>query len=258
LHDALPICQACEFDYSGTQACRVLKEEGYRVVLLNSNPATIMTDPGLADATYVEPITIETAERILAQERPDALLPTLGGQTALNLAKALAEAGILEKYGCQLLGASLEAIRKAEDRELFGEAMARIGLAVPANGVAHSLEEARAIAERTGFPAILRPSYTLGGTGGSIAYNKVEFEEKVKIALDASPTRSVLIDESVLGWKEVELEVVRDRADNIQIVCTIENLDPMGVHTGDSITIAPAQTFSDAETQALRDAAFRV
>ncbi|HWV39493.1 MAG TPA: carbamoyl-phosphate synthase large subunit [Vulgatibacter sp.] len=252
------IGQACEFDYSGTQACRVLEEEGYRVVLLNSNPATIMTDPGLADATYVEPITVETAERILAKERPDALLPTLGGQTALNLAKALAEAGILEKYGCQLLGASLEAIRKAEDRELFGEAMARIGLAVPANGVAHSLEEARAIAERTGFPAILRPSYTLGGTGGSIAYNKVEFEEKVKIALDASPTRSVLIDESVLGWKEVELEVVRDRADNIQIVCTIENLDPMGVHTGDSITIAPAQTFSDAETQALRDAAFRV
>ncbi|HEY0839895.1 MAG TPA: carbamoyl-phosphate synthase large subunit, partial [Vulgatibacter sp.] len=252
------IGQACEFDYSGTQACRVLKEEGFRVVLLNSNPATIMTDPDLADATYVEPITVETAERILAKERPDALLPTLGGQTALNLAKALAEAGILEKYGCKLLGASLDAIRKAEDRELFGQAMERIGLAVPANGVAHSLEEARAIAERTGFPAILRPSYTLGGTGGSIAYNKVEFEEKVKIALDASPTRSVLIDESVLGWKEIEVEVVRDLADNIQIICTIENLDPMGVHTGDSITIAPAQTSTDKEAQALRDAAFRV
>ncbi|AKU90492.1 carbamoyl-phosphate synthase large subunit [Vulgatibacter incomptus] len=252
------IGQACEFDYSGTQACKVLKEEGYRVVLLNSNPATIMTDPGLADATYVEPITVETAERILAKERPDALLPTLGGQTALNLAKALAEQGILEKYGCQLLGASLDAIRKAEDRELFGQAMDRIGLAVPRNGVAHSVEEARAIAERTGFPAILRPSYTLGGTGGSVAYNRVEFEEKVKIALDASPVRSVLIDESVLGWKEFELEVVRDLADNIQIICTIENLDPMGVHTGDSITVAPAQTATDAESQALRDAAFRI
>ncbi len=252
------IGQACEFDYSGTQACRALKEEGYRVVLLNSNPATIMTDPEMADATYVEPITVETAERILAKERPDALLPTLGGQTALNLAKALAEAGILEKYGCRLLGASLDAIRRAEDRELFGQAIEKIGLEVPKNGVAHSVEEALEIAERTGFPAILRPSFTMGGAGGSVAYNRVEFEEKVKYALDVSPVRSVLIDESVLGWKEIEMEVVRDLADNIQIICTIENFDPMGVHTGDSITIAPAQTATDKEAQALRDAAFRV
>jgi len=252
------IGQACEFDYSGTQACKALREEGYRVVLLNSNPATIMTDPETADATYVEPITVDTAVKILERERPDALLPTLGGQTALNLAKALAEQGILEKYGCQLIGASLDAIQKAEDRELFGEAMARIGLEVPKNGVAHSLEEAREIAERTGFPAILRPSFTMGGTGGSIAYNKLEFEERVKWALDASPVRSVLIDESVLGWKEYELEVMRDRNDNVVIVCSIENFDPMGVHTGDSITVAPAQTLTDKEYQRLRDAAVKI
>ncbi|WP_373048051.1 carbamoyl-phosphate synthase large subunit [Vulgatibacter sp.] len=252
------IGQACEFDYSGTQACKALREEGYRVVLLNSNPATIMTDPETADATYVEPLTVEVATKILEKERPDALLPTLGGQTALNLAKALAERGILEAHGCQLIGASLEAIDKAEDRELFGAAMARIGLETPKNGVAHSLEEAREIAERTGFPAILRPSFTMGGTGGSIAYNKVEFEEKVKWALDASPTRSVLIDESVLGWKEYELEVMRDRNDNVVIVCSIENFDPMGVHTGDSITVAPAQTLTDKEYQRLRDASVKI
>jgi len=252
------IGQACEFDYSGTQACKALRAEGYRVVLLNSNPATIMTDPGTADATYVEPITVEVAERILAAERPDALLPTMGGQTALNLAKALAEQGILEKYGCKLIGASLDAIRKAEDRELFGEAMDRIGLAVPANGVARSVEEARAIVERTGFPAILRPSFTMGGTGGSIAYNKVELETKVQAAIDASPVGSVLIDESVLGWKEYELEVMRDRADNVVIVCSIENFDPMGVHTGDSITVAPAQTLTDKEYQRLRDASIAI
>jgi carbamoyl-phosphate synthase large subunit len=252
------IGQACEFDYSGTQACKALKEEGFRVVLLNSNPATIMTDPGFADATYVEPITVEVAERILEREKPDALLPTLGGQTALNLARALARQGILEKHGCQLIGASLDAIEKAEDRKLFGEAMERIGLAVPRNGVAGSLEEARAIAERTGFPAILRPSFTMGGTGGSIAYNRVEFEEKVQWALDASPVHSVLIDESMLGWKEYELEVMRDRHDNVVIVCPIENFDPMGVHTGDSITVAPAQTLTDKEYQRLRDASIAI
>ncbi|HWV39025.1 MAG TPA: carbamoyl-phosphate synthase large subunit [Vulgatibacter sp.] len=252
------IGQACEFDYSGTQACRALRADGYRVVLLNSNPATIMTDPGTADATYVEPITVEFAERILAAERPDALLPTMGGQTALNLAKELAERGILERYGCRLIGASLDAIRKAEDRALFGEAMARIGLAVPRNGVAHTVEEALAIAEEIGFPAILRSSFTLGGTGGSIAYNKVELEEKVRAAIEASPAGSVLVDESVLGWKEYELEVMRDAADNVVIVCSIENLDPMGVHTGDSITVAPAQTLTDKEYQRLRDASIAI
>ncbi|AKU91460.1 carbamoyl-phosphate synthase large subunit [Vulgatibacter incomptus] len=252
------IGQACEFDYSGTQACKALREDGFRVVLLNSNPATIMTDPGTADATYVEPITVETAERILELERPDALLPTMGGQTALNLAKALAEQGILEKYGCKLIGASLDAIQMAEDRELFGQAMERIGLAVPRNGVARTMEEARAIVERTGFPAILRPSYTLGGTGGSIAYNKVELEAKAKAAIEASPVGSVLIDESVLGWKEYELEVMRDRNDNVVIVCSIENFDPMGVHTGDSITVAPAQTLTDKELERLRNASLAI
>jgi len=252
------IGQACEFDYAGAQACKALKNEGLRVVLLNSNPATIMTDPEMADATYIEPITVETAERILAKERPDAMLATLGGQTGLNLAKELAERGILEKYGCELIGVTLESIRKAEDRELFNEAMERIGLEVPKNGVAHNLEEARAIVEKTGFPAILRPSYTLGGTGGSIAYNKVEFEEKVKEALAASPVGSVLIDESVLGWKEIEVEVVRDTTDKILVVCTIENVDPMGIHTGDSITIAPALTLTDEELARLRDASERI
>ncbi len=252
------IGQACEFDYSGTQACKALKEEGYRVVLLNSNPATIMTDPGFADATYVEPMTVEAATQIIAREKPDALLPTLGGQTALNLAVGLAEAGVLERHGVQLVGASLAAIKKAEDRKLFGEAMERIGLEVPKNGVARSLAEARAIVERTGFPAILRPSFTMGGTGGGIAYNREEFEPKVKAALEASPVGSVLIDESVLGWKEYELEVMRDRHDNVVIVCSIENFDPMGVHTGDSITVAPAQTLTDKEYQRMRDASIAI
>ena len=252
------IGQACEFDYAGTQACKALKAEGYRVVLLNSNPATIMTDPGFADATYVEPMTVEVARRIIEREKPDALIPTLGGQTALNLAVNLGEAGILERYGVELIGANLATIRKAEDRLLFGEAMERIGLSLPVSGVARSLEEARAIAARTGFPAILRPSFTMGGTGGSIAYNHVEFEEKVRVALDASPVRSVLIDESLIGWKEYELEVMRDRADNVVIVCSIENLDPMGVHTGDSITVAPAQTLTDKEYQRLRDASIAI
>ena len=252
------IGQACEFDYSGTQACKALRAEGYRVVLLNSNPATIMTDPSMADATYIEPITVEVAERILATERPDALLPTMGGQTALNLAKTLAEQGILDKYGCKLIGASLDAIRTAEDRELFGDAMARIGLEVPRCGVARTVEEARAIVERIGFPAILRPSFTLGGTGGSVAFNKEDLEIKARAAIEASPVGSVLIDESVLGWKEYELEVMRDRNDNVTIVCSIENLDPMGVHTGDSITIAPAQTLTDKEYQRLRDAALAI
>ena len=252
------IGQACEFDYSGTQACKALKEAGFRVVLLNSNPATIMTDPDTADATYVEPISVETAERILERERPDALLPTMGGQTALNLAKELAERGILERHGCKLIGASLDAIRKAEDRELFGLAMSRIGMEVPKSGVAHTLEEALEIAETTGFPAILRPSFTMGGVGGSVAYNRIEFETKVQVALDASPVHSVLIDESLLGWKEIELEVMRDKADNVVIVCSIENLDPMGVHTGDSITVAPVQTLTDKEYQRLRDWALKI
>jgi len=252
------IGQACEFDYAGTQACKALKQVGVRVVLLNSNPATIMTDPEMADATYIEPITVETAERILAKERPDAMLASLGGQTGLNLAKELAERGILDKYGCELIGVKLDSIRKAEDRKLFNEAMVRIGLEVPRNGVAHNLEEALAIVEHTGFPAILRPSYTLGGTGGSIAYNKVEFVEKVKMALAASPVGSVLIDESVLGWKEIEVEVVRDRTDRIVVVCFIENVDPMGIHTGDSITIAPTLTLTDEELARLREASEKI
>ncbi len=252
------IGQACEFDYSGTQAVTTLKKEGYRVVLVNSNPATIMTDPGLADATYIEPITPEYVEKIIARERPDALLPTMGGQTALNCAKALAESGVLKKYGVELIGASLEAINKAENRELFGRAMAKIGLDVPKNGIAHSLEDARAILEKVGLPAVIRPSFTLGGSGGGIAYNREEFEAIVASGLDASPTREVLIDESVLGWKEYEMEVVRDKADNCIIVCSIENIDPMGVHTGDSITVAPALTLTDKEYQIMRDASIAV
>jgi len=252
------IGQACEFDYSGTQACKTLRAEGYRIILVNSNPATIMTDPELADATYIEPITPEMVAKIIAKERPDALLPTMGGQTALNCAKALAETGVLEKYKVELIGARLESINKAENRELFNIAMKKIGLDVPKNGIAHTLEEARKVLEYVGLPAVIRPSFTMGGSGGGIAYNHEEFEAIIKSGLDASPTTEVLIDESVLGWKEYEMEVVRDKADNCIIVCSIENVDPMGVHTGDSITVAPALTLTDKEYQIMRDASFAV
>jgi carbamoyl-phosphate synthase large subunit len=249
------IGQACEFDYSGTQACKALKEEGYQVILVNSNPATIMTDPEMANRTYIEPITPEIVEQIIARERPDALLSTMGGQTALNIAVALAESGVLERYGVELIGAKLDAIRKAESRELFKASMQRIGLEVPASGHAHSHDEARAIVSTLGFPVIIRPSFTLGGTGGNIAYNQEEFEQHVEWALNASPNREILIEASVLGWKEFELEVMRDQRDNVVIICSIENFDPMGVHTGDSITVAPAQTLTDKEYQRMRDAA---
>jgi carbamoyl-phosphate synthase large subunit len=252
------IGQACEFDYSGSQACKVLRQEGYRIILINSNPATIMTDPELADATYIEPITPEMVEKIIIKEKPDALLPTMGGQTALNCAKALAESGVLKKYNVELIGAKLDSINKAEDRQLFGEAMRKIGLEVPKNTVVKSLEEAREALKITGLPAVIRPSFTLGGTGGGIAYNKEEFEQIVLSGLDASPVHEVMIDESVLGWKEYEMEVVRDKNDNCIIVCSIENVDPMGVHTGDSITVAPALTLTDKEFQIMRDASFAV
>src|SRR5690349_4851932 len=238
------IGQACEFDYSGTQACKALKEEGYRVVLVNSNPATIMTDPEFADRTYIEPMTREVVEKIIAAERPDALLPTVGGQTALNLALELAAHGVLERYGVELIGADVAAIRKAEDRDLFKQAMLAIGL-----------DEAMAVLREVGLPAIIRPSRTLGGTGGSIAETAQEYEEAVTWGLDASPIRQLLIEESIAGWKEFELEVMRDKRDNVVIVCSIENVDPMGVHTGDSITVAPAQTLTDREYQKMRDAA---
>ncbi|MBI3183815.1 MAG: carbamoyl-phosphate synthase large subunit [Myxococcales bacterium] len=252
------IGQACEFDYSGTQAIKSLREEGVEVVLLNSNPATIMTDPELANRTYIEPINLATAEKIIARERPDSVLPTMGGQTALNLAKELAEAGVLARYGVKLIGASLEAIDKAEDRQLFKQAMERIGLALPRSGFARTWEEAARVIEWIGFPVILRPSFTLGGTGGGIAYNRDELEALVLHGLKASPTHTVLVEESVLGWKEFELEVVRDTKDNVVIVCSIENLDPMGVHTGDSITVAPAQTLTDKEYQRLRQASLAI
>ncbi len=252
------IGQACEFDYSGTQAVRALREEGYRVVLVNSNPATIMTDPDLADRTYIEPITPEWVERIIEREQPDALLPTMGGQTALNVALELYDTGVLEKHAVELIGADARAIRMAEDREEFAQAMARIGLAVPTGGFAHSLDDALAIVEEAGYPAIIRPSFTLGGTGGGIAYNLEEFKEAVRRGLDLSPISEVLIDRSVIGWKEFELEVMRDGADNVVIVCSIENIDPMGVHTGDSVTVAPAMTLSDVEYQAMRDAAIAI
>src|SRR5579859_4458717 len=248
------IGQACEFDYSGAQACKALREEGYRVVLVNSNPATIMTDPEMADVTYIEPINWQMLEKIIAVERPHALLPTMGGQTALNCALDLARQGVLEKYGVELIGASREAIDKAEDREKFKKAMTRIGLASPRSSIAHSLEEALQVQAMVGFPTIIRPSFTLGGTGGGIAYNKEEFLAICERGLDASPTHELLIEESVIGWKEFEMEVVRDRKDNCIIVCSIENLDPMGIHTGDSITVAPAQTLTDKEYQIMRDA----
>ena len=252
------IGQACEFDYSGSQACKALRDEGYRVILVNSNPATIMTDPGMADATYIEPIRWQTVAQIIERERPDALLPTMGGQTALNCALDLAREGVLEKYGVELIGASREAIDKAEDREKFREAMKSIGLESARSEIAHTLEEAREGQKVLGFPVIIRPSFTLGGSGGGIAFNKEEFEEIVRRGLDASPTNEVLLEESVLGWKEYEMEVVRDRADNCIIICAIENLDPMGIHTGDSITIAPAQTLTDKEYQIMRDASIAV
>ena len=252
------IGQACEFDYSGTQAIKALKEEGYRVVLVNSNPATIMTDPDMADATYVEPITPDVVARIIEKERPDAVLPTMGGQTALNTALALFNDGTLEKYGVKMIGADADAIDKAEDRQRFREAMDKIGLESARSGVAHTVEEAFAVLERTGLPSIIRPSFTLGGTGGGVAYNKAEFEQIVRSGLDASPTTEVLIEESLLGWKEYEMEVVRDRNDNAIIICSIENVDPMGVHTGDSITVAPALTLTDKEYQIMRSASIAV
>ena len=252
------IGQACEFDYSGTQACRALREEGYRVILVNSNPATIMTDPDVADATYIEPITAEWVERVIEKEKPDALLPTMGGQTALNVALELHDNGALERHGVELIGADTRAIRMAEDREEFAAAMERIGLKVPHGGFAHSVDEALTIVEDTGFPAIIRPSFTLGGTGAGIAWNREEFEAKVRRGLELSPITEVLIDRSVIGWKEFELEVMRDGADNVVIVCSIENVDAMGVHTGDSITVAPAMTLSDHEYQEMRDAAIAI
>ena len=252
------IGQACEFDYSGAQACKALKEEGYRVILVNSNPATIMTDPDTADATYVEPIHWQVIEKIIAKERPDALLPTMGGQTALNCALDLAREGVLDRYNVELIGAKKEAIDKAEDRQLFDQVMKSIGLETPRSGIAHSLEEAKQVQSRLGFPCVIRPSFTLGGSGGGIAYNLDEFVEICTRGLDLSPTNELLIDESLLGWKEFEMEVVRDRADNCIIVCSIENFDPMGVHTGDSITIAPAQTLTDKEYQVMRNASVDV
>ena len=252
------IGQACEFDYSGTQACKVLREEGYRVILVNSNPATIMTDPEFADRTYIEPITPHFVEQIIERERPDALLPTMGGQTALNTAVALAENGVLEKYGVELIGAKLEAIKKAEDRELFQKTIQAIGLETPRGKFVRSVDEAFKFSEEIGFPIIIRPSFTLGGTGGGIAYHREEFESKIEHALTASPIHETLIEESIIGWKEFELEVMRDLKDNVVIICSIENFDPMGVHTGDSITVAPAQTLTDKEYQFMRDAAKKI
>lgn len=252
------IGQACEFDYSGVQACKALREEGYKVILINSNPATIMTDPATADVTYIEPITWQTVEKIIAKERPDAILPTMGGQTALNCALDLWHHGVLEKYSVELIGATPEAIDKAEDRLKFKDAMTKIGLGSARSGIAHSMEEAWAVQKRVGFPTVIRPSFTLGGTGGGIAYNPEEFETICKRGLEASPTNELLIEESLLGWKEYEMEVVRDKADNCIIICSIENLDPMGVHTGDSITVAPAQTLTDKEYQIMRNASLAV
>jgi len=263
------IGQACEFDYSGTQACKALREEGYRIVLINSNPATIMTDPEFADRTYLEPITPEAVEKIIAREAEEmrrmgaqgklVLLPTLGGQTALNTAMALARSGALEKYGVEMIGANAAAIERGEDRQIFKDLMLSIGLDVPVSGTAHSPEESRAVAERIGsLPLIIRPAFTLGGTGGGIAYNREEFETMARRGLELSPVSEILIEESLLGWKEFEMEVMRDKADNCVIICSIENFDPMGVHTGDSITVAPIQTLTDKEYQIMRDASFAV
>src|SRR5213592_1744072 len=252
------IGQACEFDYSGSQACKALRAEGLEVVLVNSNPATIMTDPELADRTYVEPLTVDFVAAVIARERPDAILPTVGGQTALNLAVDLAAAGVLEKYHVKLIGASIEAIKIAEDRQLFKDAMRSIGLDVPQSGIARSVPEAMELARALGFPLVIRPSFTLGGVGGGIAYNIEEFSDLAARGLELSPVHEVLIEESVIGWKEFELEVMRDVADNFVVICSIENIDPMGVHTGDSITVAPILTLSDKEYQRMRDMARRI
>jgi carbamoyl-phosphate synthase large subunit len=252
------IGQACEFDYSGVQACKALREEGYKVILINSNPATIMTDPATADVTYIEPITWQTVEKIIDKERPDAILPTMGGQTALNCALDLWRHGVLAKFNVELIGASPQAIDKAEDRQKFKEAMTAIGLGSARSGIAHGMDEAWAVQKLVGFPTVIRPSFTLGGTGGGIAYNAEEFETICKRGLEASPTNELLIEESLVGWKEYEMEVVRDKKDNCIIVCSIENLDPMGVHTGDSITVAPAQTLTDKEYQIMRNASLAV
>jgi carbamoyl-phosphate synthase large subunit len=252
------IGQACEFDYSGTQACKVLKEEGYRVVLVNSNPATIMTDPDFADSTYLEPLVPEILEKIIKKEKPDALLPTIGGQTALNLAVSLAESGVLERHGVELIGAKIPAINKAENRDLFKKAIADIGLEVPRSGIAHNMEEAWDVVDEIGFPVIIRPSFTLGGTGGSVAYNREEFQEFARAGIESSPADEILIEESIVGWKEFEYEVMRDHMDNVVIICSIENFDAMGVHTGDSITVAPAQTLTDKEYQHMRDASIAI
>ena len=252
------IGQACEFDYSGAQACKALREEGYRVILINSNPATIMTDPDMADVTFIEPITWQVVEKIIERERPDAILPTMGGQTALNCALDLYRNGVLEKYGVELIGASPEAIDKAEDRLKFREAMDRIGLESARSGIAHSLDEAWEVQRRIGFPVIIRPSFTLGGTGGGVAYNAEEFDAICRRGLEASPANELLIEESLLGWKELEMEVMHDKADNCIIICSIENLDPMGIHTGDSITVAPVQTLTDKEYQMMRDASIAI
>ena len=252
------IGQACEFDYSGTQACKVLREEGYRVILINSNPATIMTDPEFADRTYIEPITPAFVEKVIERERPDVILPTMGGQTALNIAVALADNGVLDRYNIELIGAKLEAIKKAENREMFQKTIESIGLETPKGRFVRSTDDALHFAEQIGFPIIIRPSFTLGGTGGGTAFNKEEFITKIEHALAASPIHETLIEESVIGWKEFELEVMRDLKDNVVIICSIENFDPMGVHTGDSITVAPAQTLTDREYQYMRDAARKI
>ncbi|MFA6142743.1 MAG: carbamoyl-phosphate synthase large subunit [Candidatus Omnitrophota bacterium] len=249
------IGQACEFDYSGSQACKVLKQEGYKVILVNSNPATIMTDPEMADRTYIEPITVDVVAKIIERERPDALLPTLGGQTALNTTIGLAEKGILKKFGVETIGADITSIKKAEDRQLFKASMQKIGLDLPKSAVAHDLKEAYAAAEKIGFPIIIRPSFTMGGSGGSVAYNMEDFKSLAKRGLESSMITEILIEESVIGWKEFELEVMRDLKDNVVVICSIENFDPMGVHTGDSITVAPAQTLTDKEYQKMRNAA---
>ena len=252
------IGQACEFDYSGAQACKALREEGYRVILVNSNPATIMTDPNMADATYIEPVTWEAVSKVIEVERPDAILPTMGGQTALNCALALEKHGVLEKYGVEMIGADSEAINKAEDRDLFRAAMRKIGLDMPQSDIAHSLDEALEVQQKFGFPVIIRPSFTMGGSGGGIAYNREDFVDICQRGLYLSPTSELLIEESIIGWKEYEMEVVRDKKDNAIIICSIENFDAMGVHTGDSITVAPAQTLTDKEYQIMRNASLAV